>query len=270
MSIIEKDLLSKKLVEIIYEFELYTQNGEHFWPPYAANRSLIQSDTVIRGLGKSSPDEIKESVDYIVSEYPTIDAQAIRKKLIDGSLANQKYNYKGIDCSGLVFYVYKKLYAELLGLDLVSILGVPKNQVLNGANNYDEWKNVYSLSAEEADSLPEQVPMKWVADTFARKPVNLCGVTSFVSPFSSQRISSMSEVTIGDLVHMRIPNDPISHIAAITALDNGLVTLAHSGRSNPEDIGGIAFETVPLSDHVETTALSTPREFLGVYRLKGL
>ena len=270
MSDIHLSQIRSRLQDAILRFQLQMPDGVLFWPPYAANRAFIQSNNIVRGLGKSSPDEIRQSSDYVLNMFPNITSEQLRKKLIDGSLPDRGRNYKGIDCSGFVFYVYSDVYRQLLNQDLIAILGVPKEQVLNGALHYDEWRENHVLTDEEAKSLPDVVSLEWVVDTFKRKAVNLCGVSSLVSKHSSDLVKDIDDIRIGDLVHMIIPGDSVAHIGCIIDLVGSSAVLAHSGRSTPDETGGITIETVPVTSIIDTMKLIKPREFLGVYRLKGL
>jgi hypothetical protein len=259
--------IQSALATEIEKFHFTLGNGDKVWAPYLGNRNFSQDNKVIRGLGKSSPQEILESITYIEANFEGIKPEDIRRKLIDGSLPLEHMNYKGIDCSGFVFYVFDALYRTTYGVGLDAILSVPKQDVLNGAMNFEEWKAVYSISEEEAQALPEDVSMSWVVDTFKRRPVNLCRVLSLVSDHSSNKVNGTPEV--GDLVYMRIPDDPVPHVGIIVELGVDRLDVVHSGRSNPEDTGGVCTETVPYSGIVvDTMAMDKPREFLGVRRLK--
>lgn len=266
-----KDAGFQKILKFqINKYHITLSNGLKFWSPYLRNSNYTQDNSVPRGMGKSSPDEIRASAEYILGLFPDVDTETLRKKLIDGSLPDRLMNYKGVDCSGFIYNVYDELFQKLFNISLVSILGVPKDQVLNGALNYVEWKAAYELSELEAKQLPEHVPMKWVVEKFKRKPASLCNVASLVSPYSSNRITSIKDIAVGDLVHMTIPSDNVAHIAAIVKYSDNSVELAHSNRSFLGDIGGVELETVPKTSIIETMKLVTPREFLGIYRLKGL
>ncbi len=170
------------------------------------------------GLGKSSPEEILAAATYIHHTYPGIYGEAIRAKLIDGSLIAKEFNYKGIDCSGFIYYVLDRTYLDTLGKSLMSDLSVPKEHVLNGARNLDEWKVAYELSDSEAATLADDVPMTWVVDTFKRKPVNLCRVAGLTSDYSSVEVE-LKNARIGDIVSMKREDDPIPHAGIITSVD---------------------------------------------------
>jgi len=263
--------IQKYLKLYIKEFHIPLNNGLEFWPPYLRNDNHAEvGNTVPRGLGKASPEELRMSAEYILTLFPTITAQEIRNKLIDGSLPEAGMNYKGIDCSGFVFYVMDGLYKKLFSKSLTTDLAVPKAQVLNGAYNFLEWRAAHKLTDIEEFNIPDNVPVDWVVDTFHRKPVNLCGVSSLVSDYSSCAVD-VYNCRPSDLLHVKVKNDPIPHLAIVTDVKPYTLTVIHSGRKDPHDSGGILTETIPRTNStIDTLALTVPREFLGIRRLKSL
>ena len=261
----------RKLIERETEkFHITLSNGLSFWSPYLINYNHTQDNNVPRGMGKATPEELRRSAEYIVNLFPNIDAESLRRKLIDGSLPEVSMNFKGTDCSGFVFNVVDQLYMDLFSKSVVSDLFVPKDNVLNGAFNFLEWQDAYLLSEEEASSLPENVPMEWVVSTFNRKAINLCNVATIVSDNSSDPVS-LNECRASDLLHIRIKDDPTPHLAIVTDISERDITVAHSGRKNSDDIGGVQIETISHKDGmVNTMELQVPREFLGLRRLKSL
>jgi len=222
-----------------------------FWAPYLRNDNFTQDPSVPRGLGKSSPAEILAASEYIVALFPDVDGEAVRQKLIDGSLPEKEFNYKGVDCSGFAYYVMDQVYREFLGKNLVDDLSVPKSHVLNGAYNLDDWKAAHALSAEEAEELPEDVPMSWVVDTFQRNPVNLCRVAGLVSDYSAVAVRP-DTLRVGDLLHVITPGETIPHVLIALKVENDKITVAHSGRRDPNDIGGVAIEVILLKTEHRT------------------
>jgi hypothetical protein len=258
------------LINEINKFHFELAGGKSFWAPYLANFNNTQDPNVPRGLGKASPEEIKKSVDYIVGLFPDATAEEIKQKLVDGSLPEKEFNYKGIDCSGFVYYVMSAVYQKVLGKELIDDLSVPKDNVLNGAFNFDEWKDAYTLSEKEADELPEDVPVRWVVETFKRKPVNLCRVAGLVSDFSSRPVCT-SEMKLGDLVDLAGSGDYKFHVAIVCNIEGNIVTIVHSTRDNVDDPGGIRFEKLPFdSEKILTENMHYPCGFNGVRRLKSL
>lgn len=254
----------------INKFRFEVPNGESFWAPYLVNFNNSSDLNVIRGLGKSSPDEIKKSVDYIVLLFTNASCNEIRRKLVDGSLPDKEYNYKGIDCSGFVYYVMNGVYKKVLSKELMDDLSIPKDNVLNGAYKFDDWKKVHTLTDSEAEALPEDVSIRWVVETFKRNPVNLCRVAGLLSDFSSIAVSTAS-MQVGDLVDLVSTEGYGPHVAIICSLSDGVVSLAHSGRKNPSDVGGVLIEEVPFNEQgIDTSKLQVPRDFHAVRRLKAL
>lgn len=261
--------LDEVLRQAVNAFHI-TVDGESFWAPYLRNDNFTQDASVPRGLGKASADEIKVSAEYIKSLFPTADGEMIRQKLVDGSLPEKHYNYKGIDCSGFTYFVMDQVYKELLGTDLMDDLSVPKSHVLNGAYNLDEWKAAYTLSKDQAEELPEDVPMRWVVETFHRNPVNLCRVAGLASDYSSVKIDPLDSI-VGDLVHMIAAGQDVPHIGIILERRPESVLIIHSGRENSIEIGGVETEEVALSaTGIVTSNMKSPRDFLGVRRLRSL
>ena len=261
--------ITQSLNQAINSFNINV-DGVQFWAPYLRNDNYTQDPSVPRGLGKSTAAEITESAKYIKSIFPDADAETVRHKLIDGSLPDPSYNYKAIECSGFVYHVMETVYQEILGKHLMDDLSVPKSHVLNGAYNLEEWKAAYALSPAEAELLPEDVPMKWVVENFKRKPVNLCRVAGLVSDYSSIKVES-DDLKIGDLIHMNTAGDPIPHSAIISEISENDVSIAHSSRRDPSDIGGVSIEILPLADGLpDTTKMNTPHDFIAVRRLRSL
>ena len=254
----------------IQRFHITLSSGLSFWAPYLRNDNRSEVGNLVpRGLGKSSSDEIRQSAEYIVRLFPNISSEELRNKLIDGSLPEHSMNYKGVDCSGFVFYVMDQLYRDLFSRPLASELFVPKANVLNGAFNFLEWQSAYMLSEKEASSLPENVPMEWVVNTFKRRAVNLCNVASIVSDSSSDLID-LKQCRPSDLLHITIKDDPTPHIAIITDIGEHSLTVAHSSRRDPGHVGGVLIEAIPLSNgKIVTMKQQAPREF-GIRRLKSL
>lgn len=254
----------------VESYHITASNSARFWAPYLRNDNYTQDPTVPRGLGKASAEEIKQAAEYIVSVLPSADAETIRQKLVDGSLQKKDMNYKGVDCSGFVYHVMNKVYQEVLGKELMDDLSVPKDHVLNGALNLDEWKAAYELSEDEAVSLPHDVPMRWVVETFKRKPVNLCRVAGLTSDYSSHPIK-VSDMRVGDLIDLIQDGSTTPHVAIVMEIQNGSAQMAHSGRRDQDDIGGVSIETVAiLNDSLDTESLGVPRKFKEIRRLRSL
>ncbi len=254
----------------VNRFHITTSNGVEFWAPYLRNDDYTENPNVPRGLGKSSAEEIKKSADYVSSLYPSATGEEIRMKLIDGSLPEKFMNYKGIDCSGFVYWVMSAAYTKALGKELIDDLSVPKDHVLNGANNFEEWRSAYILSDEEAEKLPQDVPMRWVVETFKRHPQNLCRVNGLISHYSSTPIEP-SDVQVGDLLNIVSAKSSIPHVAIILDKQPGKLVLVHSARSNPGETGGILIETVDYDgDRIATEDMSSPPDSSAVFRLKSL
>jgi hypothetical protein len=262
--------LSTLIDSQIQRFHITLSNGLNFWAPYLRNDNHAEVGSLVpRGLGKSSSDEIRQSAEYVIGLFPDINSEELRRKLIDGSLPELSMNYKGIDCSGFVFYVMDQLYKDLFSRPLASDLYVPKANVLNGAFNFLEWQNAYKLSEEEASSLAEYVPMEWVVNTFHRKAVNLCNVASIASDYSSDLID-INQCRPSDLLHIKIKDDPIPHIAIITDVDERTITVAHSSRKDISNIGGVLIETITHTNgRIDPMTFTGPGEF-SVRRLKSL
>ena len=263
--------LKQSLDKHINEFHIRLSNGLEFWAPYIRNDNHSEmGKNSPHGVGKSSPEDISGAAEYIISLFPDIDAESLRRKLIDGSLPEKNYNHKGIECSGFVYHVMDRTYRDCLNKELVDDLSVPKSHVLNGGLKFNEWKAAHQLTQEEIEEMPEDVPMRWVVDTFKRKPQNLCRVPGLASDYSSILVDPV-DVRIGDLVHMQIAGESIPHITIITEISSDSMTMAHSARLNPEDAGGVSLETVPVIEGLaDLSKLRTPRQFLGYRRLKSL
>ncbi|MEK7471827.1 MAG: hypothetical protein AAB624_01130 [Patescibacteria group bacterium] len=260
---------SSVVLDEVNRFHVKLANGVSFWAPYLANHyNHSQDPNIPRGLGKASSDEIEKSANYIVSLFPNASSEEIRQKLIDGSLAQKEFNYKGVDCSGFAYHVMHALYQKVLGKELMDDLSVPKDDVLNGAQKFEEWKSAYLLSNQEAEELQDDVPMRWVVETFKRKPVNLCRAAGLMSDFSSIEVP-VSSMQIGDLVDLFSREGYGPHLAIVCSLDDGVVSLAHSGRKDPSDTGGVLIEEVPFDKlKIDTSKLQVPRDFRAIRRLK--
>lgn len=251
-------------------FHITASNGAQFWAPYLRNDDYTKNPNVPRGLGKSSVEEIKKSADYIVSLFPAATGAEIRQKLVDGSLPKASMNYKGVDCSGFVYYVFNQVYKDVLRKELIDDLSVPKDHVLNGANNFEEWQSAYNLSEEEAKKLPEDVPMRWVVETFKRKPVNLCRVAGLVSSYSSVIVPADS-MKVGDLVELSGREGYKEHVALVFKVEASSVSIAHSGRKDRSDTGGVMIENLRYNGaKINTSEMLVPRDFINVRRLKSL
>ncbi len=264
--------IKQALHDAVWSYQLRTSTGVTFWPPYIRNDITKQDPDAPRGLGKSTPEEILESAEKIVARFPEADAEEIRKKLIDGSLPEHEraYNYRGVDCSGFTYHVMNRVYNEVLHKELVDELSVPKDDVLNGARNLDEWKAAHPLSQQEADRLPQDIPMRWVVETFKRKPQNLCRVRGLVSDFSSVHVDP-KDMRIGDLVHVDNEGDPVPHVCIVYDVNQNEVQLAHSTRKTGV-IGGVIIDRLPRDENgvPDTMASEFPHRFLSVRRLKSL
>ena len=153
---------------------------------------------------------------------------------------------------------------------MLDYLAVPKDQVLNGAFNFDDWKAAYQLGQGEADALQEDVPMRWVVETFKRKPVNLCNVAGLTSDYSSINIP-VSSVRVGDLVNMPGRGEYKSHAGIVCRVEADTLEIAHSSRKDSSVIGGVQRETLRYdSERIYTEEMSVPHDFVAVRRLKPL
>ncbi len=262
--------IKSELDRIIHEFEFATPSGEHFWAPYTANRIFVQSAQAPRGLGKSYPSEIKRSIAYVAVQNPDISAEEMRDALVEGQLDNKDMNYKGVDCSGFVYIVFEQLYDRLFDKKFSDVISLPKADVINGGMNYDEWRDAHAMTQEEADSLPDDVQVSWVAETFNRRPVNLCRVTGLVSDYSSVPVA-IDELQIGDLIYMTNELEGIPHVAIVYSIYENKIKIVHSTRKIEDDPGGITFDILPIIDgKLDNTALIRRPEIYGVRRLKGM
>jgi len=254
----------------VNKFCVTTSTGTKFWAPYLRNDDYTENPNVPRGLGKSSAEEIKKSADYIVSLFPSATAEEIRIKLIDGSLSERSMNYKGIDCSGFVYWVMSETYEKSLSKELIDDLSVPKEHVLNGANNFEEWRSAYILSDGDAEKLPEDVPMRWVVETFKRLPQNLCRVNGLISSYSSSPIEPR-DIRVGDLLNIVSAKSSIPHVAIILEKHLDKLLIVHSARSNPGETGGILIEAVRYDGvRIATEDMTSPPDSSAVFRLKSL
>lgn len=262
--------IQNSLEKAIQAFYITAQNGVSFWAPYLRNDNHSQDPNVPRGLGKASPEEIKRAADYITTHSPDATSEEIRQKLVDGKLPENDLNYKGIDCSGFIYFVMDKVYKSALNKELLDDLSVSKEQVLNGAFKFEEWMAVYKLNQAEADALPEDVPVRWVVETFKRKAVNLCPVAGLMSDYSSINVP-VGSVKIGDLVNMAGHTEHKAHAALVCKIGENTIDVAHSNRKNPSEVGGVLVETLRYdNDKIWTEEMSTPHDFLGIRRLKSL
>jgi hypothetical protein len=257
-----------KLRQLVDEFHIKTANGLIFWAPYIRNDNYTEDGTVPRGLGKSSPESITEAANYVQILYPDIDDFGIKRSLIDGSLPDYSYNYKGVDCSGFLYHILSRYCSTVMGLDLVDYLSVPKANVLNGAQNLTEWRDIHLLTDQEIQTLHDDVPMKWVTETFKRNAANLCSVRSLISDYSSSAVD-IESAHAGDIVVMQIPEDPIMHAGIILRSHSDSVEIAHSGRRDIGDTGGVSIERISRGeDRINTEQMIVGRNFLGVRRLR--
>lgn len=263
-------ITSDIVLEEVNKFHIRLSNGLEFWAPYEINRVTVQDNNAPRGLGKASPDEIRQAAERIIELFPESTAEDVRRKLIDGSLpaTDPNPNYKAIDCSGFIFYVMNGVFQRVYQKDLTHILSVKKEHILNGAT-FDEWKAVHVLTDEEAQQLPEFVPLRWVVETFHRKPVNMCNITGLMSDYSSEPIVQIADSQPGDLVRMSRDDDPTPHAAIVVQKTDTTISLAHSGRKDPSVPGGVLIEEVPYDQEtIHTETMEVPRKFVGIKRLK--
>jgi hypothetical protein len=265
--------IKTELDRIIHEFEFATPSGEHFWAPYTANRKFVQDKTVPRGMGKAYPSEIRRAIAYVCLQNPDISAEELRDALVEGNLDDPQMNYRGVDCSGFVYIVFEKLFDRLYGTAFSDILALPKADVVNGGMNYEEWRAAHPMTQEEADALPEDVQVSWVAKTFNRKPVNLCRVSGIVSDFTSQPVA-LDDIRIGDLIHMTNELEAIPHIAIVYGIYENKIKIVHSTRKIEDDPGGITFDVLlKIDGKLDARALVSPikkPEIFGIRRLRGM
>lgn len=263
--------IASALHDAVWAHHLTASNGATLWVPYLRNDDFTENPNVPRGLGKATPEEILESVEHIITRFPEATGEEIRQKLVDGSIPEMQYNYKGVDCSGFTYHVMNRVYGQLLHKELMDDLSVPKDHVLNGAWNLEEWKAAHPLTQQEADRLPEDVPMRWVVETFHRKPQNLCRVRGLVSDYSSIAIEP-KDMRVGDLVYVGDEDNPIPHVCIVYEVTETEAQLAHSTRKNG-DIGGVVIEKVPRdAEGIPDTMqlFSSPHHFIAIRRLKSL
>lgn len=259
---------TNELLEEIFNFRFSTSNGEHFWAPYLRNGDNSENPSLPRGIGKTSWQDIEKSIEYIKTNYPDLSGEEIRKKLVDGSLPIKDMNYKAIDCSGFVFHVFNSIYEKKFGYGLDATLSVEKENVLNGAENFSEWRDKHIISTEEKNSLPNNVPLKWVCDTFGRKAVNLCNVSGMTSTHSSIKITNLDDVHCGDLVRLGTSGSDIPHIAVVLTIAGKKALIAHSERVDNTELGGVTIEEVMLENKKYIECKNSTRLFGGIYRLR--
>lgn len=259
------------LYQIIERFHIRVSSGVNFWAPYINNLDFTQREHVIHGLGKSSAKEILRAASLAHRLEPSLNSEELKTNLVNGHFNSPDIDYKGIDCSGFVYHVLNDYLTEEYDDSLAKYVSLPKNHVLNGAYNLKDWANVYTLSKEEAFSLPDDVPVQWVVEHFKRKPENLCGARGLVSEYSAIKIMSIHEVEPGDTVFMSSDKNTVPHIALILENKHSELVIAHSTRKDPSDPGGVIIERLPVKfDVADTSGMYSPHTIESFHRSRAL
>ncbi|HSX09453.1 MAG TPA: hypothetical protein VLF93_04835 [Candidatus Saccharimonadales bacterium] len=252
---------SQMLHDAVAEYQYITPDGGSVWCPYIVNggRRLPNPSTDFLnrpGAGKVRAVEFQKAAQYAyeqvmlegVGYLPSI-AEAIRLRLVNGSLPDDNYNYTGVDCSALVTSVVQPLVAQS-GKDLFDQLIIPNDGATPGYTG--------GLSANE-------FTRKFRGHNQPLRAVN-------VSRLAANSVSVRGDLQPGDLA-VYTPTNPQSlrHVSVVLDADGGdHVTLAHSGRRDPAAIGGVEIFTLPRKKVFDRERIHGQRGTMEIRRLNAL
>jgi hypothetical protein len=275
--------MATRLRAATFEYRYMTPDGEPVWAPFTLNNMPClpnpDTDTLRRpGVGKISAARFQEAADYVygivkdegLGEFASV-PEAIRTRLVNGSLPNDELNYMGVDCSGFVTNVLQRSLTQVGG-DLYQKLWVPYPQVVLGYDrpgwtpNRDEKEEILQRARES-----EGLSVKDFTQVFhgSYEPARAVGINLLLA--NADEVGD--EVRPGDLA-VYTPSNPsiMRHVTVVLdKVGERRVKFAHSGRRDPRiERGGIEIFTLPREDVFDRQKEHGHRGSMSIHRLRVL
>jgi hypothetical protein len=275
---------SDQLFTATYEYRYQTSHGDDIWSPYVLNGAprLPNPDTDIvnkPGAGKLSAASFQEAAGYVddlvreegLGDFPSV-SEAIRTRLVDGSLPVDAYNFSGVDCSGFVTHVLRRSLAQT-GVELYQELWVPYPQIVQGYTipgwtpNREEREETLRRARET-----EGLSVKTYTEIFRphNQPARAVDVKLLVE--NSDQILG-EDLKPGDLaIYTPSVLSKKRHVAVVLdATDRRDVTFAHSGRRDPRiEKGGVQIYTLPRKNVFDSQKEHSHVGSMSLHRLRVL
>lgn len=250
------DTFTHHLLGAVEAYEHTLPNGEKMWPPFVLNgRAALPDLEPLRrpGAGKATPEQCATAADYAYGviggrlDTETTMTAEVRRRLADGSLPNDSFNYTGIDCSGFTATVLARSLGAY-GIDLYSKLSVSPKQLeaaYRGLQKDDE-KNVLLEQAKSSEGLSVRAFTRVVRNHDSPiRSVSAANLAWNATPIRDQNAQS------GDIgLYSPIGTDMFNHVAlALGAGVRSHVSFAESSRIDPRvEIGGVQVFELPIED----------------------
>ncbi len=256
--------------------------GEGVWCPYVLNnRPCLPNpriDVLSRpGAGKITAVEFKKAAQYAYEQvmiegvsYSLTVPEAVRTRLVDGSLPDDTYNYTGVDCSGFATQVLQHAFEEN-GRDFFGELRVSYDNVVKGyampgwTPNLDERAVVLERARENGGLSAREFTRIFRKHGQPASSVNIARLVS-------DAVKVEGDLQPGDLA-VYTPTDPlvIPHVAIILDTDRNSVNFAHSGRIDPAiERGGVEIFTFPRKSVFDREFKHGHRGTMAIHRLNAL
>ncbi len=226
---------SQILIKGVEDYHLEV-NGVKFWTPYWINWETPPYFKDALLVGKGSAAEIIQTLLEKINE-----SEADPKTPADYRSLMRQHGL-GIDCSGLAWYVLSGWLRQAYGLNLADSLFVPKSEV-KAASKKPSWRET-GVSAEQLESLPDQITVSAIIELFHKQPQHLVNVARLTSDQSAVTVASVAGARPGDLIKMTGPAG--DHVGVIVEVGRN-IRYADS-RDVKGGSGGVRYQDITVND----------------------
>lgn len=151
----------------------------------------------------------------------------------------------GVDCSGFAFCVLEQWLAAQ-DIALAEHLFKPRTALLADFDN-PVYQHPPKITRALLEAQPEQVPLSTIQEFWGNHPIRLAGVALLTSPAATVTVAAADDVQPGDLIRS-VGSDGILHCMVIVKRTGDELTYAHSARTSVNDLGGVEYGQITLTD----------------------
>jgi cell wall-associated NlpC family hydrolase len=272
--------MSQLLRNATNQYRFTTPYGD-VWCPYVMNGGPFRPNPrngVLkrRGAGKIKAVEFQIAAQHAydqvmidgVNDHPSV-PEAVRARLVNGSLPKDNHNYTGIDCSGLVVNVLDHAVKQSGGGDIYEALVVPDEEVVNMLDSMlDPGKKAVLEHARSSGGFNIREYARTIRGH--NKPARAVNVARLVT---NSTFVEGTDIQPGDLAFYTNTDFRRPHHVALVLDTEGRdgVIFAHSGRRDPEvEIGGVEIFSLPHESVFNRELIHDQRGRMAIRRLDTL